>query len=57
MFRTDTALGRFLNDLAYADLSDTYMARKHSKPIEEVRETRIAVQLGQRIGKAINGKI
>ena len=32
MFRTDTALGRFLNDLAYADLSDEYVARNTESP-------------------------
>lgn len=53
MFRTDTPLGRFLND-AKSDLSERHVARKHGKTIREVRETRRAVRLGAAIGAAIN---
>ena len=49
MFRTDTALGRFLND-ARSDLSVKHVARKHRKPIPEVRVMRYAVTFGAAIG-------
>jgi hypothetical protein len=35
-----TPLGQLLFDLAYTDLSERYLARKHDKPVAEIRRLR-----------------
>jgi len=40
-----TPLGQLLYDLAFARLSDRWIARKHKMPIAEVRKCRVAAML------------
>lgn len=37
-----TPLGQLLYDLAFTNLSAKYIARKHKKPVAEIRELRTA---------------
>lgn len=37
---TSTPEGQFLYDIAFVDLTDTWIARKHKLPISEVRKLR-----------------
>ena len=41
-----TPLGQLLYDLAFARLSDKWIARKHKMPIDEVRKCRSAALRG-----------
>lgn len=43
-----TPLGQLLFDLLFANLSDSYLARKHSMPIAEIRKCRDAAHRGIR---------
>lgn len=40
-----TALGQIIYDLAFTNLSAKHIARKHRKPIAEVRELRAAAAI------------
>lgn len=45
-----TPLGQMLYDLGFTDLSDRYLARKHQKPIAEIRKLRMATLRGLALG-------
>lgn len=45
-----TPFGQFLYDLGFTDLEDRYLARKHRKPIAEIRQARLAVLKGLALG-------
>ena len=46
IFFGGTPLGQLLYDLAFARLSDRWIARKHKMPIAEVRKCRAAAMRG-----------
>lgn len=48
---TGTPLGRLIYDLGFTTLSDSYLARKHRKPVAKIRELRAAVFEGLKQGK------
>jgi hypothetical protein len=46
-----TPLGQLLYDLLFTKLSECYLARKHHKPIAEIRALRAAAKRGFKQGK------
>lgn len=47
-----TPIGQLLYDLAFAKLSDRWIARKHRMPVAEVRKCRAAARRGLRGGQS-----